>query len=51
MADETLWVFVGVLIGIPLGVVGGWVLAQITLQRPSTVLVQKTEDGYIIVEK
>lgn len=52
MADEAAWVFVGIVIGVPLGVVLGWIVAQIALPRPSTVLVQKTDEGgYLIVEK
>lgn len=52
MADEAAWIFCGILIGIPLGVVAGWIAAQLVLPKASTVLVQKTDEGgYLIVEK
>jgi hypothetical protein len=52
LSDEVTWIFIGVLIGIPLGTVAGWVLAQLVQPRPSAVVVQKTDEGgYIILEK
>ena len=51
MADEAAWVFVGVLVGVPLGIVVGWVLAQLAQPKASTVLIEKTDHGYIIHER
>jgi len=49
-SDEVAWIFVGVLIGIPTGVLLGWCLAQIVLPRPSTVVIKKIDNDYIIRE-
>jgi hypothetical protein len=52
LADEVAWIFFGILIGIPLGTVAGWIIAQVVQPRASTVLVERTQDGgYLIVEK
>ena len=54
MSDEVGYIFVGIVVGIPLGAVVGWLLAQIAAPKQSagTILVQKLENGsYAIVEK
>jgi len=54
LADDNapLWIFVGIIIGVPAGLVLGWLVAQLAAPKSSTVLVQKTDEGgYLIVEK
>jgi hypothetical protein len=50
MADEAVWIFVGVLIGIPLGAVATWIFTQVLNPQSSTVVLERTERGYIIHE-
>jgi len=50
-SDEVAWVFVGVLIGVGIGLPLGLILGQLILPRPSTVLIERTEKGYIIHER
>jgi Na+/H+-dicarboxylate symporter len=51
MADEAVWVFLGVVIGVPVGVVLGWVAAQMVIPHSDTVVLERTDHGYIIHEK
>jgi hypothetical protein len=53
LADEAVvWVFVGFLIGLPSGLILGYIAAQIVQPKAkaSTVILQKTENGYVIRE-
>lgn len=47
--DESTAIFVGVICGLPLGIVLGWVIAQL-ISKPSTVVIQKLDNGYVIRE-
>jgi cell division septal protein FtsQ len=49
-ASAAIWVFIGIFIGLPLGVTIGWLASQAISPRPSTVVVERTEHGYVIHE-
>lgn len=49
--EEAVWVFVGLVIGIGVGIPLGWIVAQAISQGSSTIHLEKTERGYVITER
>lgn len=49
--DEVVAIFLGFVCGLPLGIVAGWIAAQMLIPRSSTVVVERSEHGYVIHER
>lgn len=54
MADEVGWIFVGVIVGVPLGMVVGYLAAQLIPSKISSgkgVVVEKVDGKWVIHEE